>query len=175
MSALSPRHDASWRKDLRLCMRLAMLFHDTGKLLGRTPQRHALISARLFKRLRPTWLPERLVAPTQWLIRTHDLFGAFGRGLTDKQGQQAGDYAAELSLASSYFGALDSQAVRSILLESGLPLAEAAAINKHIWCADIGAIAALRWLLPVAELVERLLLAGQRASGRRIERRRRAV
>ena len=47
-------------------------------------------------------------------------------------------YGRQLELATSYFGALDSQAVRGVLLEAGLPLAEAAAINKLIWCADVG-------------------------------------
>ena len=139
-----------------------MLFHDTGKLVGQRPRHHAEISARLFAQHRPRWFPERLLPLTQWLIRTHDLFGAFGRGLTEKRNHPAADYAIDLSLSTSYFGALDSQAVRRVLLEGGLPLAEATAINKQIWRADLGSIAALRWLLPVADLVERLLLAGQR-------------
>ncbi|MBL8957479.1 MAG: hypothetical protein JNK82_42290, partial [Myxococcaceae bacterium] len=46
-----------------------------------------------------------------------------------------------------------------------LPLADAAAINKAIWAADVGAIASLRWVLPMAELIERLvLLPGPRAA-----------
>jgi hypothetical protein len=160
------------RRELRVCMRMAMLFHDTGKLLGQRPQRHAQISARLFARFRPKWFPERLVKLTQWMIRTHDLFGAFGRGLTEKQGQQVAEYRRlNLSLATSYFGALDSQAVRAILLEPGLPLAEATAISRQIWSADVGSIAALRWLLPVAELVERLILIGQRQPSSRADRR----
>ena len=140
-------------KEVRLCLRLAMLFHDTGKLLGERPRRHGAISARLFSRARPAWFPDRLVPLTRWLIRTHDVFGAFGRGLSEQ----------------GYYGALDSQAVRRALLEGGLPLDEAAAINKAIWQADVGAIAALRWLLPVAELVERLVLVplGPRRPDRR--------
>lgn len=159
LDRLAPTHDDAWLSDLRLGMRLAMLFHDTGKLVGPRPRRHALISARLFERFRPAWFPARLVPLTQWLIRTHDLFGAFGRGLTDKEGTPAADYAAvELSRATTYFAAFDAQAVRAELLESGLPLAEATAINKAIWCADVGSVAALRWLLPVADLIERLVL-----------------
>ncbi len=159
LGQLSERHDTAWCRDLRLCMRVGMLFHDTGKLLGARPRRHASISAALFGRFRPAWLPEALVPLTQWCIRTHDVLGAFSRGLTDKEGVAPGEYREDLSLATSYFGALDSQAVRAVLLESGLPLEEAVAINKALWCADIGAIAALRWLLPVADPVERLVLA----------------
>ncbi|MBX7096853.1 MAG: hypothetical protein K1X89_03990 [Myxococcaceae bacterium] len=168
LSRLKRQHAPEWLADLRLSMRLAMLFHDTGKLLGQRPRRHALISARLFARFRPGWFPARLVPLTQWLIRTHDLFGAFGRGLTEKHGHEAADFKVGLSLSSSYFGAMDSQAVRHVLLESGLPLDEAAAINRELWQADVGSIAALRWLLPVAALVERLLLAphGRVASAR---------
>jgi adenylate kinase family enzyme len=159
LQRLAKTHDDAWLCDLRLAMRMAMLFHDTGKLLGPRPRRHACISARLFARFRPAWFPERLLELTQWLIRTHDLFGSFGRGLTDKQGTRPADYASvDLELSTSYFGAFDSQAVRAELLASGLPLDEATAINKAIWCADIGSIAALRWLLPVADLVERLVL-----------------
>lgn len=158
LGRISERHDSGWCKDLRLSMRLAMLFHDTGKLLGTKPRRHAIISAALFGRFKPVWFPESLVPLTQWCIRTHDVFGAFSRGLTDKEGLAPGEYREDLSLATSYFGALDSQALRAVLLESGLPLEEAVAINKALWCADVGSIATLRWLLPVADLVEQLVL-----------------
>jgi len=52
---------------------------------------------------------------TQRVARpTHDVFGAFGRGQTDEPRY------------------LDAQAVRQRLLEPGLPLDEAAAINRAI-------------------------------------------
>lgn len=160
LDSLRPSHDAQWLAALRLNMRTAMLFHDVGKLAGRTPKRHGRSSERIFMLHAPKWCTPPWQKFTGWLIRTHDLFGAFGRGLTDKRGVEAGEYAARLQLQSSYFAALDSQAVRSVLAESELPLHEALAVNKAVWRADIGAIAALRWLLPVAEMVERLLLAG---------------
>lgn len=143
---------------LRRAMRLAVLFHDTGKLAGKKPRRHATISAALFGTHRPDWFPDELVPLTQWMISTHDLFGVFGRGLTEKQGHPVADYALDLTAPSSYAFALDSQAVRRALRESGLALEHATAINKAIWCADVGSIASLRWLLPTAELVERLVL-----------------
>ncbi len=161
MERLSGEHERSWLLDLRMCMRLAMLFHDTGKLLGNRPRRHTQISARLFARFKPSWFPQRLLKLTQWLIRTHDLFGAFCQGLTNKTGHAAADYAVELSMRTSYPGALDSQAAREALLEAGLPLPHAAAITKELWLADVGSISTLRWLLPVAALVERLLLVRQ--------------
>jgi hypothetical protein len=147
------------RRKLRLALRLAMLFHDTGKLVtGPRPRRHPVISARLFAQHRPAWFPDELVPLTRWMIESHDLFGAFGRGITEKQGAPVGEYALDLGAASSYPGALDAQALRARLLASGLPLAPAAVIAKALWRADIGSIAALRWLLPVAERVERLVL-----------------
>jgi len=147
--------------DLRLAMRVAMLFHDTGKLAGPSAQRrHGVISARLFAKHRPAWFPRALVTLTRWMIETHDLFGAFGRGLTEKVGRPIGAYDFDVALPSSYFGALDSQAVRARLVDSRLPLPLATRVNKALWRADVGSIAALRWLLPVAELVERLVLCG---------------
>ena len=153
-------HHASLRQDeLRLSMRTAMLFHDTGKLANpKEPRRHALISARFWMQHRPAWFPGHLVSLVRWMVLTHDLFGAFGRGLTEKREHPVGDYEIDLALSTSYFGALDSQAVRKCLLESGLPLPLATAINKELWRADVGSISALRWLLPVAELVEQLFL-----------------
>ena len=174
IARLSGDHDRQWLLDLRLCMRLAMLFHDTGKLVKEQPGRHAKISAKLFSRFKPAWFPARLVKLTQWLIRTHDLFGAFCQGLTDKSGHAAADYAVELSKATSYAGALDSQATRQALLAGGLPLQEAAAINKELWLADVGSISTLRWLLPVAALVERLLVLRQDTTGFSGTERRRA-
>lgn len=144
--------------ELRRAMRLAVLFHDTGKLAGKKPRRHATISAALFGKHRPDWFPDELVPLTQWMISTHDLFGVFGRGLTEKHGHPVADYALDLAAPSSYAFALDSQAVRRALRESGLALEHATAINKAIWCADVGSIASLRWLLPTADLVERLVL-----------------
>ncbi len=155
---LQPVHGARWCEEVRLSMRLAMLFHDTGKLLGQRPRRHGDISERLFQRFAPAWLSAKLVRFTSWLIRTHDVYGRFARGVTDKQGHAPGDYAVHPADPTSYAHALDSQALRAVLREPGLPLPEAAAISKEVWKADVGSVASLRWLLPVADLVERLLL-----------------
>jgi hypothetical protein len=82
-------------------MRLAMLFHDTGKLLRPTPRRHSNVSARLFARFKPAWFPAHLVPLTKSLIRTHDVFATLCRSLTDKRGQPPVDYSVELCLPSS--------------------------------------------------------------------------
>lgn len=157
--------------DLRLCMRIAMLYHDVGKLLGPRPARHPQISARLFAKHRPRSFPVTLVPLTQWMIRVHDVFGAFTRGLTDKVGHAAGDYDVDPAEPSSYYGAIDAQAARARIRSGERPFTEALAIAKALWRADVGAIAALRWLQPVAEMVERLLLLPVATAFAGVERR----
>lgn len=149
---------ATGEPELRLCMRVAMLYHDIGKVFGTRPARHPQMSARMFAKRKPAGFPEELVPLTQWMIRTHDVFGVFTRGLTDKVGHAAGDYDVDLAAPSSYYGAIDSQAARAQLKTSGRKLSEAVAIASGLWRADIGSIASLRWLMPVTEHVERLLL-----------------
>ena len=149
---------AAQAPELRLCMRVAMLYHDIGKVFGERPTRHPRMSARMFAKHRPMSFPEHLIPITQWMIRSHDVFGVFTRALTDKVGRGAGDYEVDLAEPSSYYGALDAQAARAKLEGSSRPFAEALAIAKALWRADVGAIASLRWLLPVADLVEQLLL-----------------
>jgi hypothetical protein len=142
---------------LRLSMRLAMLFHDVGKRVRTPAARHGRIGARLWRKHRPAWCPAALVPLVAWMVEVHDLFGALGRGLTDKRGGPALEED-DLSRPSAYPAALDVQAARVRLEASGLPLPLAAGIAKALWRADVGSIAALRWLLPVAEPLEQLLL-----------------
>lgn len=144
-------------ENLRLSMRLAMLFHDVGKRVRTPAQRHGRIGARLWRKHRPGWCPEALVPLVGWMVEAHDLFGALGRGLTDKRGGPALEEE-DLARPSAYPAALDVQAARARLADSGLPLSLAAGIAKALWRADVGSIAALRWLLPVAEPLEQLLL-----------------
>lgn len=129
----------------RLAARLTMLFHDTGKWVTRAQTRHPLISARLFTRFRPAWFPGALVPLTQWLIRTHDLFGALGQWLT-------------APLTGHYDGGLDADAVRRRLLDSGLSMGAAVTLHRRVWEADVGSVAALRWLRPMAALLQELVL-----------------
>lgn len=157
--------------DWRLCLRMAVLFHDVGKWIGRRPRHHGAIGARLFARTRPAWFPTRLVGLVQWLIRTHDLFGALGRWLSDKRGRDAADYSGDPGEPSSYPSAFDAQAARRLLLDSGLTLEEATALHRAVWTADVGAIAALRWLLPTAKLLEQLVLLRPRLTFDGLERR----
>jgi hypothetical protein len=144
--------------ELRLCMRFAMLYHDVGKVFGERPARHPQMSARLFAKHRPKSFPSSCVPLTEWMIRVHDVFGAFTRGLTDKLGHAAGNYEVEANAPSSYYGAIDAQAARARLRGSGRAFGEAVAIARALWSADVSAIAALRWVMPVAGLVERLLV-----------------
>lgn len=147
-------------KALRASMRMAMLFHDTGKLFNAyEPRRHAKIGARLWQRHAPPWFPGEFVAPTQWMVETHDLLGAFGRSLMEKRGYEIGDYDIHPNLPTSYSGGVDSQAVRRQFLDSPIrPFELAARLNLHVWSADVGAVAALRWLKPVAQMETDLVM-----------------
>ncbi len=155
-------HDDASLGEVRLSMRVAMLFHDVGKLVApRASWRHGRIGARLWQRTHPDWFPRDGVALVAWLVEGHDLFGAFARWLTE--GTAGGDFR----------GAVDAQALRSGLRRSGLPFSLAVALNAAVWRADVGSVAALRWLLPVAERVERIALSGDGAEPGPRERRRR--
>jgi hypothetical protein len=157
--------------DLRLCMRLAMLFHDTGKLVGpRAPSTHPRIGVRLWRLHRPDWMPSQLVGLVGWMVETHDLLGALARGITDKIGSPPARYQVKLGWETSYPGALDLQAVRVRLQRSGCPLPLAAAVNRELWRADVGAIPALRWVLPAAALLERMVLADEQGAASGDER-----
>ncbi len=57
----------------------------------------------------------------------------------------------------SYLGALDPEEVRIRLLKSNLPLVNAASLHKAMWKADIGSVASLRWILPVADILESIV------------------
>jgi hypothetical protein len=129
----------------RIAMRFAMLFHDTGKWFAKARARHPRISVNLFTRFRPAWFPPSQITLTQWLIRTHDVFGALGQWLT-------------APLTGAYDGGLDADAARRRLRESGLSMPRALMLHRRVWEADVGSIASLRWLRPMAELLEQLML-----------------
>lgn len=149
---------------VRLGLRMAALFHDGGKLLNcHTPGGHEAQGARLFSLLRPTWLPwlgRQEAGLAQWAIATHDGFGRLSRGLVEKPGVDLHDPGFDTAATPRYRGALDPEAVREEALTSGFSLEVALPLNKAIWVADVGSVAALRWLLPVADRVEKVILAG---------------
>lgn len=140
-------------KEIRQIMRMAMFTHDLGKLFNiNTPGIHERIGAKLLRKVTPTWCDEKKLKLAEWIVRTHDVFGRLARGITEKKDETAG-----VQSDSSYIGALDPNTVREYLLESGLPLDVAARIHKKIWEADVNSVSTLRWVLPVADILEELI------------------
>lgn len=132
--------------DFRRPLRLAALWHDVGKIWGiRTPGAHPLTGAKQWRKLEYCALPSLTPEEAElisFLIANHDIYGRLERGLWDEQ----------------YMGAMDPAAVRRELARSDLHLAVAARLTKELWCADVGAVSLLRWLLPLADPLEDLIL-----------------
>jgi hypothetical protein len=152
--------DEKQRKQIRCAMRVAMMSHDLGKVYNvNTPGSHEGVGAKLFRRYKPAWIDPETAKLAEWVIRTHDLFGRLARGVTEKEGRRITDPDFDVTAMTTYKGGLDPEAVREELLESGLPLPVAAAIHKAVWRSDVSSVSSLRWILPVADTLERLVLA----------------
>lgn len=148
------------RKTIRRDMRIAMLWHDMGKLHNiYTPGSHEAIGAKLWQRQKPDWISDEEGKLIDWMIRTHDISGRLLRGITEKKDHKLMDVGFDVSAEPSYKGALDPQGVREELLKSGFDLPTATALHLAIWKGDVASVAALRWLLPVVEKVEQIILA----------------
>lgn len=145
--------------DIIKAARLALLWHDMGKIVDcYTPGAHEKIGAVFFKKHAPDWIDNETKELTTWMIENHDLFGRLCRGISEKKDFKLDDEQFDVSANPSYKGALDPQEVRSRILKSGLPLPVATKIIKEIWKADVGSVASLKWILPVADIVEKLIL-----------------
>ncbi len=145
-------------KHFRQQMRMAMICHDLGKLLNvNTPGSHEGIGAKMWLKLKPSWVSEDDTKIISWMIRSHDLFGRLARGITEKEGVKLTDPDFDVTAMTTYKGALDPEAVRSELEKSGLPPRVALAIHTAIWKADVSSVSSLRWILPVAEKLEAMI------------------
>lgn len=140
---LETDHVSAYRRPLRL----AMLWHDIGKCWNiHTPGAHQATGAKMWRSQQLYPFPglnreeEELIT---LLIACHDVIGRIHRSLWDPD----------------YKGALDCVAARSMLCSTGLPLTVMVRLVKATYCADVGSVSLLRWLLPVAKPIEQLLLA----------------
>lgn len=96
----------------------------------------------------------------------HNLIGRLCRGISEKVEQirefhansDTGAMDIDVNAQPSYVLAVDGIYVREKLLECPLPKNLAMCLLKAVYRADMGSVAALRWILPVVELVENLVL-----------------
>ena len=147
-------------KKIRRCARLAMLWHDMGKVHNvYTPGSHEAIGAKQWERNKPDWISDEEAQIVSWMIRTHDISGRLLRGITEKPDSKITDAHFNPTSEPSYKGALDPSAVREELLKSGFDLPVATALHLAVWKADVSSVSALRWLLPVVEQVRQLVLS----------------
>lgn len=153
---------------LRLVLRTATLFHDVGKLIDVfTPGTHEGAGAALFLSHSYPWMEPSDTRIVAHLIRFHDLFGRVSRGITEKAGPGPQEAGFDPSSPPSYGGALDPRRAVRVVTElsdlAGIPFDVALRMLREIWLADVASVAALRWLIPVAEPLSDLILATREA------------
>lgn len=130
----------------RRAARVAAVLHDIGKTHNVwTPGCHALIGAKTWEAYRPEWLTDDEAHVVRFLIRTHDMLGLLDRWIVDR----------------GYRGGLSPSLVRAEAMKLGRPFEEAFGMMKMMYEADVGSVAALRWLLPLTPYLEQIVLAGR--------------
>lgn len=147
-------------RELRASMRMAMLWHDTGKIADvHTAGRHSVISARLWEKStkKPRWVSGDQIDLVAWMIQGHDIFGRFSRGLAEKKGHPRWNHQVDPNRPSSYPGALDAQAVRTHIARSGLPYDLSIEVISEVYRADVASVPPLRPLLPVINPIGKLV------------------
>lgn len=134
------------------------------------------------------WLSPVQIKQISWLIRSHDLFGRLARGLSEKVDLPEKGINVHSDITnidpcsnSSYPAAVDPIYIIERILDKRLLLGDGEEINNEnnnydeilldldfdtsvnllycMWCADIGSIASVRWLLPLANLLKKFLIS----------------
>ncbi|MSU55172.1 MAG: hypothetical protein EXS46_01365 [Candidatus Taylorbacteria bacterium] len=163
-SLLQGIEDVKTKELVRLASRVALLYHDVGKLLNLdTPGAHEGAGAKMFLKYKPAWVPDDVAELAQFLISNHDLFGRLARGITEKATAKLGDPNFDVTAQPAYKGALDPEKVRekvrALKTKTAFDDESALAMVREIWKADVASVASLRWLLPAADKLSALIKA----------------
>lgn len=125
-------------------LRLATLWHDLGKTINvNTPGAHGLIGAKLWLKFKPNCISEKETKIISLLIANHDVFGRLDRGIMEPE----------------FRGAVDGKYIVTELQKSPIGFKETLSLLKEVWKADVGSIPILRWLSPLADKLEEIILA----------------
>lgn len=139
---LETDHMIDYRKELRI----GMLWHDVGKIWNKnTPGAHQFIGAKKWVELQngnDLGLTESQVYLITEIIKYHDIFGRLERSLWD----------------SKYNGSISLQYVRESLSNNLVTFQDMVRLTKCTWRADVGGTPLLRWLKPLSELLETLIM-----------------
>lgn len=128
--------------EFRRALRVTMLFHDIGKACNIwTPGCHAMIGARQWRKFGPDWLTDDEKNLISLLIRTHDLLGLMDRGLVHP----------------NYRGSVAPEDIREELSKFDIDINLAVELMTVVYKADVGSVAALRWLLPLTPILKALI------------------
>lgn len=147
-------------QQVRAAMRLAMLHHDIGKLVSvNKPGAHGGASVALWNDTAPEWVDETTKKLAAFCMMGHDYFGRLARAITEKVNVALDDNEFNLNAPTSYRGAMCPQKIADIIARYGTPDWRVyARILRLVWEADAGSVQTLRWVLPVADPIERILL-----------------
>jgi hypothetical protein len=147
---------------LRMGLRIGMLCHDVGKLLGAevtlNPGCHEAAGLGVWGRyLRPPWMDQQSAGIVCWCIQNHSLLGRLCRALESMQDPNT----LAFKELPDFPGAVDPAFVREQL--SKLPVAFEDALNICIAVqkADLASIPSLRYLVPIIEEAAVIVRAGK--------------
>ncbi len=147
-------------QQVRAGLRLGMLHHDIGKLISvNKPGAHGGASVALWRDTAPGWVDEATKQIATFVMMGHDYFGRVARAITEKVGMALDDPAFDPNAPTSYRGAMCPDKILSVIDRHGLSdRLVSLRMLRLVWEADAGSVQTLRWVLPVAPMIERILL-----------------
>lgn len=151
--------DEAQVREVRAGMRLGALVHDTGKLVDvYTPGSHGGASATLWSDTAPEWVGAEAKGVAMFSCIGHDYFGRLARAITEKVSCALETEAFDPAAPTSYRGAVTAEQIAQRMMRLG-PSDHLVGLRilRLVWEADAGSVQSLRWLLPIAELMERLV------------------